>query len=73
MEKKIEEKEIKKEEKKNKDSFFQEVKLELKKVTWPSLKLVVKYTIATLVLCVIFVIFFILINLLSSAIKGMFI
>lgn len=58
---------------KKKTHYFREVQAELKKVTWPTAKIVVKYTIATIILCVIFVIFFILINLLSSAVKGMFI
>jgi preprotein translocase SecE subunit len=56
-----------------KPSYFSEVRNETKKVIWPSFKNVMKYTLATLTLCIVFIIFFILINLLASFIKGMFI
>ena len=54
------------------DRLLSNVKKEMKEVRWPKAKDVFKYTMATLVLCVIFIIFFILINLLASFVKGMF-
>ena len=56
-----------------KDSYVKQVRAEMKKVIWPSFKSVVKYTLATIILCLVFIVFFILINLLASFIKGMFI
>lgn len=58
--------------KEKKESFFTGVREEMKMVKWPSFKDVLKYTLATFILCAIFIIFFILINLLASFIKGMF-
>ena len=66
-------KDEKKKEKIVKSSFISEVRIEIKKVIWPSFKNVAKYTLATITLCVVFILFFTLINLLSSYIKGMFI
>lgn len=66
-------KDEKKKEKAVKSSFISEVRSETKKVIWPSVKNVAKYTIATILLCIVFILFFTLINLLSSYIKGMFI
>ena len=66
-------KDEKKKEKVAKTSFISEVISENKKVIWPSFKNVAKYTLATVTLCVVFILFFTLINLLSSFIKGMFI
>ena len=62
-----------KKEKEAKTNFISEVRSEIKKVIWPSFKNVAKYTLATVILCVVFILFFTLINLLSSFIKGMFI
>ena len=56
-----------------KEGFFKQIRKELKLVKWPTFKEVAKYTIATIVLCLIFCGFFILLNLLMSWIKGMFI
>lgn len=61
-----------KEKKERKPGYFKEVKMELKKVSFPSLKEVMKYTMATLVFCGILVLFFLLLNLLLSLVKGMF-
>ena len=61
-----------KEKKEKKESFLSGVRSEMKMVRWPSFKEVLKYTLATFVLCAIFIVFFILINLLASFIKGMF-
>ena len=58
--------------KEKKDSFFKGVVEEMKKVKWPSFKDVLKFTLATFVMCAIFIVFFIIINLLASLIKGMF-
>ena len=43
---------------KNNDSFFKNLKKEISMVKWPDGKDLVKYTIATVVLCVILVLFF---------------
>ena len=80
MTKKVEEKKLKKEvtSKKvkktieKKESFFAGVKAELAKVKWPTKKDVLKYTIATLVFIIILVIFFVLLSLVMSVIKGAF-
>ena len=58
---------------KKKETFFKGVKNELKKVKWPKASEVVKYTIATIVLILIVVLFFSLLNLLLSFIKGLFV
>lgn len=85
MAKKAEEKEVKKTKKKTetkkskktkekvkKESYFEGVKNELSKVKWPTKKDVLKYTIATLVFIIILVVFFVLLSLLMSVIKGAF-
>ncbi len=61
-----------KEKKEKKPGYFKEVKMELKKVTFPSFKEIMKYTFATIVFCGFLVGFFILLNLLLSVVKGMF-
>ena len=58
--------------KETKNGYFKEVGLELKKVTFPTFKSVMKYTFATVIFCGVLVLFFILLNLLLSGIKGMF-
>lgn len=58
--------------KEKKPSYMKEVHSELKKVTFPSFKDVMKYTFATIVFCGLLVGFFIVLNLLLSAVKGMF-
>ena len=82
MTKKVEEKDVKKvkrtnkkekkEKKTPKESFFAGVKTELSKVKWPTKKDVLKYTIATLVFIIFLVLFFVLISLIMSGIKGVF-
>jgi preprotein translocase SecE subunit len=64
---------MKKKEKVTKDSYISQVRSEMKQVIWPSFKTVLKYFLATVILCAIFVVFFMLINLLSSFIKGLFV
>jgi len=55
-----------------KEGYLKSVRLEMKKVTFPSFKNIMKYTFATIVFCGLLVGFFILLNLLLSVIKGMF-
>ncbi len=62
----------KKEIKDVKPGLFKGVRLELKKVTWPDKKDVFKYSVATLVFCVVVVLFFQLLNLGLSVVKGVF-
>lgn len=65
----------KKETKKNKakESYIKQVRKELKLVKWPTFKEVLKYTGSTIVLCLIICAFFLLLNLLLSIVKGMFV
>lgn len=68
----------KKEKKKNvkkthKEGFFKGVKKELKLVKWPSGKEVIKYTFSTIVMCIILCVFFLLLNLGLSFVKGLFV
>ena len=58
--------------KKTKESILKGVKLEMKKVTWPSKKDIIKYSVATLVFCIVVMVFFQLLNLGLSVIKGVF-
>ena len=64
--KKVEKKKVKKE------PFLKSVKNEMKLVKWPTWKEVLKNTIATLVLVIIVVLFFLLLNAGLSYIKGVF-
>ncbi len=70
-------KKVKKEKKAKKDkapkeNYFVGVRNELSKVKWPSKKEVLKYTVATIVFIVVLVVFFILLSMAMSAIKGAF-
>ena len=60
----------KKEKKTNKDSYLSAVKFELKKVSWPKIKDIFKYTCATIVFCIVLAGYFSLLNLILSLIKG---
>ena len=62
---------VKKVEKTKKESYFNGLKKELKLVKWPEGKEIVKYTIATVVFCIIFVAFFELLNLIMAFVKGL--
>lgn len=64
----------KKKEKNNKpkEKFFEGIKKELKLVKWPSWKEILKYTVATIIFCVILVLFFELLNLIMAYVKGLF-
>lgn len=59
-------------EKKQKTGLFKGIKLELKKVSWPAKKEVIKYSVATLVFCIVVVVFFQVLNLGLSVVKGVF-
>lgn len=68
-------KEIKAKKKKNskkKEGLFKGIRLELKKVTWPSKKEVLKYSMATLVFCIVVMAFFQILDLGLSVVKGVF-
>ena len=65
-------KEKRKKDKKKKEGFLKGIKTELKKVTWPSKKDIIKYSVATLVFCIVIMLFFQLLNLGLSVIKGVF-
>lgn len=55
-----------------KEPYVKGVKKELKQVKWPSFKEIVKYTIATIILCLILVAFFELLNVFMAFVKGLF-
>lgn len=54
------------------ETYFEGVVNELKKVKWPSKKEVLKYTFATIIFVVVLVVFFVLMSLIMSVIKGAF-
>lgn len=58
--------------KKSKQGWFHRLKEEMKHVKWPSFKEIIKYTIATIVLCIIIALLFQSLNLLVSFVKGLF-
>ncbi len=58
--------------KKVKESYGKELKKEMKMVKWPEKKEVVKYTISTIVFCLLICAFFQLLLLLMSIVKGWF-
>lgn len=53
-----------------KESYLKGVKKEMKLVKWPTFKEVIKYTVATVVMCLVVCGFFLLLNLLLSLVKG---
>ncbi len=59
----------KKKNKKQKESFMIGLNRELKQVKWPSFKEIVKYTIATIIFCVILILFFELLTFVVASIK----
>lgn len=69
---KKEKKDIKKSNK-SKEGYFKKVRKELKLVKWPSAKECFKYTVSTIVLCVLLSGFFLLLNLMLSFVKGLFV
>ena len=56
-----------------KESYLKSVHKEMKLVKWPTWKEVFKNTVATLILIVIIVGFFLLLNFLLAAVKGWFV
>ena len=54
------------------ESFFKGVRNEMKQVKWPTAKEVIKYSIATILLAVFVMLFFLLLEFILSAIKGVF-
>lgn len=62
-----------KQKKQNKETFLKGTKEEMKKVAWPTGKQVLKFSIITLGMIIFFMVFFVLINLLASFVKGLFI
>lgn len=76
MAKEVKEKKVKKQNKsmkvKNKESYLKGVRKELKQVKWPSFKEIIKYTFATVVFCIILVLFFELIKLGMAYVRGLF-
>lgn len=55
-----------------KENYFEGVKSELGKVKWPTKQEVFKYTMATIGFVVVLVLFFVLMSLIMSLIKGAF-
>ncbi len=53
-----------------KENYFKGVKKEIELVKWPDFKSVMKNTVATVTLCLIIAVFFILLTLGLSLIKG---
>ena len=53
-----------------KESYIKKVNKELKLVKWPTAKDVLKYTISTIVFCIILCCLFMLLNLILSVVKG---
>lgn len=76
MKRKKEDKKDKKEKKesRNKKGYLSQVRAEMKKVTWPSKKNLVKYSFATIAMIVLLALFFIgvtaLFDLLYSLVQG---
>lgn len=66
--KKIIKKQTKKEEKK--EGLIKGIKKEIKLVKWPEKKEIIKYTISTLVFCIVVALFFVLLTYLLSVVKG---
>lgn len=64
---------MKKKEKQKKESFLKSTRGEMKKVIWPTGKQVLKFSVITLGMIAFFMIFFVLINLVASFVKGLFI
>ena len=54
------------------EKLLNRVREDMKDVMWPKMKDVFKYSMATIILCGLFVVFFLLINLLASFVKGLF-
>ena len=64
---------VKTKSKTKKESYFSKLRKELKQVKWPTFKEVFKYSIATIVFVIFICLFFIVLNLIMSFVKGMFV
>jgi len=62
-----------KEHKDKKESYFSKVRREMRKVVWPTIGEVVKYSVAVILFCVVLCLFFLGINAIASLVKGLFI
>lgn len=62
----------KKDKKVAKEGFFKGISKELKLVKWPTLKDIVKYTIATIIFCIFFALFFMLLTFIMAEVRGAF-
>ena len=60
-------------EKVKKETFIKGTREEMKKVVWPSGKQVLKFSVITISMVLFFMVFFVLVNLLASYVKGLFI
>jgi len=69
--KEVVKKDTKKQKNKEKEPFFKSVKAEMAKVKWPEAKDIVKYSVATLFICIFIGLFFQLVEFVSSIIKGL--
>ncbi len=67
-------KDVKKNKKNNKktEGNIKGIKKEMKLVKWPSFKEIIKYTIATIIFCIILIFFFEIIKLIMAYIRGLF-
>ena len=54
-----------------KESFFKQVRKELKKVSWPSKKNMIKFSVTTICFIVIFSLFFFGLDSLFAFVKGL--
>lgn len=59
--------------KEKKESFIKGTREEMKKVSWPTGKQVLNFSVITLAMIGFFMVFFVLINLLASFVKGLFV
>lgn len=70
--KEVSKKSKEKKSKEKKESYFKLLRGQLKMVKWPSGKEMFKYTFSTIVFILLFVLFFQLVDVISSFVKGLF-
>ncbi len=70
--KEVSKKSKEKKSKEKKEGYFKLLRGQLKMVKWPSGKEMFKYTFSTIVFILLFVLFFQLIDVISSFVKGLF-
>lgn len=51
-------------------SYFKDVRKESKKIVWPSIKNLIKYSIATVVFIIIMALFFLLLSFIAAFLQG---